>query len=291
MVKAALLVGINYYNTPYQLNGCISDIVNMRNMLIDAYGYKAENIVILHDSADPKIIKANGLPTGINILNNLYALAMKSGGLEEIWFHYSGHGAQIRDTNGDEASGMDDVIVPCDFQGRGFLVDDELYRFINLIKCRAVLLFDSCHSGTVCDLPWSFECKPTSYLKTKNNKFALKNQNVYMFSGCKDNQTSADTYNTKTKSYVGAFSNAFMEELRATGHSIPLVTLHRNVCINLAKSGYSQIPIFSSSNSNPVYILSRASVVVPVSKPSTVAKPSTMSKPNTGRKAMISMQF
>jgi hypothetical protein len=284
MVKAALLVGINYYNTPYRLNGCIEDIVNMRNMLIDAYGYKAADIVILHDSTDPKVIKANGLPTGINILNYLYALALKSGGLEEVWFHYSGHGAQIRDTNGDEASGFDDVIVPSDFQGRGFLVDDDLYRFINLIKCRAVLLFDSCHSGTVCDLPWSFECKPASYLKTKNNKYTLKNQNVYMFSGCKDDQTSADTYDSTTKTYVGAFSRAFMEELRASGHSLPLVTLHRNVCINLAKNGYSQIPIFSSSNPNPIYVLSKTSS--PSVNTTVVSKPST-----PARKAIICMRF
>ena len=278
MVKSALLVGINYYNTPNQLNGCIDDIINMRNMLIDAYGYKAANIVILHDSTDPKVIAANGKPTGINILQNLYALAMKSGGLEEVWFHYSGHGAQIRDKNGDEKSGLDDVIVPVDFQTNGFIVDDDIFRLIKLIKCRAVLLFDSCHSGTVCDLPWSFECKPTSFVRTRSNVANLTNPNIFMFSGCKDNQTSADTYDVATNTYVGAFSNAFMEELRASGHSIPLITLNRNVCVNLAKNGYSQVPIFSSSNANPVYVLSRTASSTP-----------SIGKLPAGKRALIKM--
>ena len=290
MTKSAILVGINYYNTPNQLNGCIDDIINMRNMFIDAYGYNPANIKILHDSTDPKVIKSDGLPTGANILNSFYALAMQSGGMEEVWFHYSGHGAQIRDTNGDEKSGLDDVIVPVDFMTNGFIVDDDIYRLVQLIKCRAIMLFDSCHSGTVCDLPWQFECKPVNYLRTRVYNKNLANPNVFMFSGCKDNQTSADTYNASTNTYVGAFSNAFMEELRASGHSIPLITLHRNVCGNLAKNGYSQVPLFSASTPTPVYILARNStpVAVPVVKPPVSLNPPISVNP-PARKSIIKM--
>ena len=43
MSKFALLVGINYYNTNYQLYGCINDVIMMRKYLIEKRGYLNEN--------------------------------------------------------------------------------------------------------------------------------------------------------------------------------------------------------------------------------------------------------
>jgi hypothetical protein len=76
MVKKALLVGINYYNTSNELHGCIDDIVNMRNALIDAYNYPVGNIVMLRDD-QPAL-----LPTRFNILAQLSSLVQQSSQLE-----------------------------------------------------------------------------------------------------------------------------------------------------------------------------------------------------------------
>jgi len=48
MVKKALFIGINYYATPSsRLNGYIDDILNIRGLLIDAYGYDYSNMILL----------------------------------------------------------------------------------------------------------------------------------------------------------------------------------------------------------------------------------------------------
>jgi len=48
----ALLIGSNYTATPSsQLKGCINDIVHLRNMLVDAYGYPIGNIIMLRDDS------------------------------------------------------------------------------------------------------------------------------------------------------------------------------------------------------------------------------------------------
>ena len=254
-MKKALLVGINYYNTSSQLNGCIDDIQNMRNMLIDAYHYGVSDIVMLRDDVSTPAMQ----PTRVNILAQMRSLIAESSGLEEIWIHYSGHGSQIKDTNRDEVSGLDSVLVPVDYNSQGFIVDDELFNLIKLIKCRAILLFDSCHSGSVCDLPWTFEYKfgDTFQRNMMYSSHLLSNPNIFMFSGCKDSQTSADIYDTVRKEYAGAFTSTFLECLRSLGPTVSMLALYRSVCISLSNKGYEQRPILSSTNVTPAYVLSK----------------------------------
>jgi hypothetical protein len=255
-MKKALLIGINYTSTPdVQLNGCIDDVVNMRNTLIDAYDYESANIILLRDDE----LRSAYQPTRDNIINNLKSLVVQSGKLSELWIHYSGHGSQIRDTNRDETSGYDSMIIPSDFERKGFILDDELLSIIQNIKCKAILMFDSCNSGTICDLPWSFEYKnPSNYLKTKNNNVVIQNPNIYMLSGCKDNQTSADAYNNDSQRYVGAFTNALITALRMNRHNVPFLILYRDVCNYLSANKFPQIPIMSCSTQTPNHTFTRA---------------------------------
>lgn len=48
---------------------------------------------------------------------HLHVYSLKAG--DSLFFHYSGHGGQQKDTNGDEESGMDDTLVPVDYQSAG----------------------------------------------------------------------------------------------------------------------------------------------------------------------------
>ena len=67
-MKKALLIGINYYSLPdIKLNGCIYDIINMRNMLIDAYDYSNNNIIMLRDD----VSNSSAQPTKANIMNSM----------------------------------------------------------------------------------------------------------------------------------------------------------------------------------------------------------------------------
>lgn len=56
---------------------------------------------------------------------------------DTLFFHYSGHGGQSVDQDGDEASGYDDTILPADFKTAGEIIDDVSYS-----TCDAV--HDSC---------------------------------------------------------------------------------------------------------------------------------------------------
>ena len=77
------------------------------------------------------------------------ARALKAGDL--FFMTYSGHGGQVRDTNGDEADGQDETW--CLYDGQ--LIDDELYFELSRFAAgvRILVLSDSCHSGTVTRAP------------------------------------------------------------------------------------------------------------------------------------------
>ena len=273
-MKKALLVGINYASLPnISLSGCINDTINMRNMLVDAYGYELSNIIHLRDDIADKTKQ----PTRENIINNLKSLALQSGNMDELWIHYSGHGSQMRDMNSDEADKLDEILIPIDYQTKGIINDDELLSILTTIKCRTILLFDSCHSGTVCDLPWLFEYKSSnSYLRTQPNKSVITNPNIFMFSGCKDTQSSYDTYSVETKQAVGAFTFTFIDCLRKANHNKEIMLLYRDICISLSQKQNQQYPLLSCSSNTPKYNFTR-----------TVANPNSGATTSNSTKTII----
>jgi len=220
-MKRALLIGINYIHTPQnRLNGCIDDIVDIKKVLIEQYQYQEENIVMLRDDIE----KPDSMPTCFNMIQELAKIVSQSGESDEIWIHYSGHGSQIPDQQTYKQSKLDDIIVPMDYSTGGFITDMQLFSFVRQIKCRAVLVFDCCHSGTVCDLPWTFEFSlPDKCNRSQTSPFTIDNDHIYMFSGCKDTETSADTYDYVHREPAGAFTCAFIAILEEAGYTIPML--------------------------------------------------------------------
>ena len=246
MAKKALLIGINYLDSPTNaLNGCINDVINMRNMLIDAYAYDSNNITVLREDTNNK-------PTRANIIDNLTAIIAQSSKLKELWIQYSGHGSQIADTNSDETDKVDEIIVPLDYLQNGFITDDEIFNIIKNSKCPTILIFDSCNSGTICDLMWNFNAASSA---VKTNIALIENPNIFCFSGCKDTQTSADIYNRYARQSCGALSNAIAECLRFNKHNVDVKKLYLDVVAYIMLQRLTQIPQMSTSSQRPNYTI------------------------------------
>lgn len=195
-VKSALLVGINYRGAPYQLEGCINDVTNMRDYLLKR---QFNNITMLTDDTAVK-------PTKQNILNEFTKLLRNAVIGDTIFFGFSGHGTETIDLDRDETDGIDEVLVPIDATSiRTCIVDDELRKIINLNLKPGVNLYallDCCFSGTAFDLKYN-------YLQNPNPFVGETPSQVYMISGCADNQTSIEgIVNGKP---AGAMTTAFLE--------------------------------------------------------------------------------
>lgn len=180
--KKALLIGINYLNTPYQLNGCIDDTTRMKDLL-SSHGFN--NFKVITDLTDIK-------PTKANILNELKNLLVNSKAGDILLFYFSGHGSYTYDRNNDEVDGKDETLISSDFQG---VLDDELKSILQNNLPREVTifgLFDSCHSGSIFDLKFNYLDSTNYDNYSENNKVTECQGNVIMISGCMDAQTSSE---------------------------------------------------------------------------------------------------
>ena len=151
----ALLIGINYFNTSNELRGCINDVHNMTQFMTTRYHFQPDDMVILtDDSNNPRAI-----PTRANILRAMDWLVSGAQPNDNLFFHYSGHGGQTEDLDGDEEDGYDETIYPLDFKQAGMITDDEMHeRMVRPLPpgCRLTAVFDCCHSGSALDLPYEY---------------------------------------------------------------------------------------------------------------------------------------
>ena len=233
--KKALLIGINYTGTNNELYGCINDVNSVKERICKG-GFVENNIKILTDLTSKKANRANILSEFKNLLVNSQA-----GDL--LFFLFSGHGSYTIDRNNDEKNGYDEMIVSCDLQG---ILDDDLKSLIRTyLKADVTLfaMFDSCFSGSVLDLKYQYLDSLNYDTYTENPKDLETNGNVFMISGCTDQQTSADAFINNKAS--GAMTWSLLEALKQKPNC-NWRELIKNMRDLLKKSQYTQIPQFSS---------------------------------------------
>ena len=135
--------------------GCINDVHNVKRFISTRHGYREEDIVVLTDDArNPR-----QQPTRANITQAMSWLVQGAQPNDSLFFHYSGHGGQAQDTDGDEDDGYDETIYPVDHARAGQIVDDEMHALMVRPLApgvRLTAIFDSCHSGTALDLPYVY---------------------------------------------------------------------------------------------------------------------------------------
>ncbi|KAJ9048573.1 T-complex protein 1 subunit eta [Entomophthora muscae] len=116
--KKAVLIGINYFGTNAELRGCINDVNNVTDFISRNYGFSTDNIVILTDDQKND---SSRMPTRANILQAMQWLVADARPNDSLFFHFSGHGSQREDKDGDEDDGFDETICPVDYDQSGRL--------------------------------------------------------------------------------------------------------------------------------------------------------------------------
>jgi hypothetical protein len=263
MAKKALCIGINYIGTDHELQGCINDSMNVRSLLINQYQIPTGNITLLTDSPSSLPMFQPTKAIIIQYMKDLVSQAQKG---DTLFISYSGHGSLI--------SGTEDVMCPLDFDTNGFIDNLQIHSLLVSplpLGVSLVALMDCCQSGTLFDLPYTYQSKstikdeitkeikkiePQIHFLRRNTKVQsaskAKNGDVFLFSGCKDNQYSLDTADNGNP--CGAMTDCFIKVLSATP-KINYVNLLLGIrkAIDQLTNNYPQTPQLSSNNKGHIF--------------------------------------
>ncbi len=260
-MNRALLVGINAY-PGNELSGCVNDITDMANFLVERCHFASSQVRLLTD----------GRATTDAIVKRLEWLVSGAKKGDRLFFHYSGHGAQVasRDPKSQEVDGLDEVICPVDFDWSDarMVRDNDFARIFGKLPkgVEFVWVSDSCHSGDLwrempvpnapvskpkrllppADLAWRVRVAHDSSIKARPLLSSVPALNGALISGCRSNQTSSDaSFNNRPN---GALTYYLLRALEAPqGLREPLSDVVPALRSALRRGGYSQVPQIEGS--------------------------------------------
>ncbi|KAJ3081499.1 hypothetical protein HDU99_005529 [Rhizoclosmatium hyalinum] len=254
--KKAVLIGINYVGTDHELKGCIQDAKHVQDFLISHRGYTdtPETMKFLSDEATSDDLK----PTTKNILTAFEWLTSNNQPGDQLFLHYSGHGAVMKQAS--HPNGQEDCLVPLDYKTAGCIDADAIHRALYHVLPPTVklsVIFDCCHSGTMLELPWTYRPSEDGTLNKKEvdskgfkrEHFTSETEGetvdkpVVVISGCRDDQTSADTV-IKGYGSTGALSYAVQSVLKEQG-PVTYDGLLRHIREFMATNNLTQVPQLS----------------------------------------------
>jgi len=120
----------------------VNDAQTLRDLLVDQLDFRSEDIHLLRD--------AEGVKSRVKQEWQWLTAGAAPG--DTLVFHFSGHGSNVPDQNGDEADGRDEItcLYDMDFDDPNtYILDDEWYEWVRQVRRDANLIIvkDTCHSG------------------------------------------------------------------------------------------------------------------------------------------------
>jgi hypothetical protein len=231
------LLSIAINNYPGEINdlrGCLKD---------------QEYICDLFKNFDKIALHKDSSATIENVKSNMKSLIESSSCGDKIVIHYSGHGCQILDLNGDEADGYDEAL--CLYDGR--FIDDDINDILSKLRdgVECLVILDSCFSGTATrgkntrfagiDFRKKGETRRKSIIHSDNMKWTV-------MSACREDQTAADAF--IDNHYCGAFTY-YLCKTAKKGKTIE--QWYRSI----VRSGirrYEQKPTLEGNNLKSIYL-------------------------------------
>jgi len=253
--KLALLVGIDSYGaaaTPKvaaehqwkPLGGSVNDVRALEAELVRR-GFMVKTLVDRAATRD-----------GILAAFREHLVAQAGAG-DVVMFHFSGHGQQIPDDDGDEVDGYDEALVPYDNRGTadgsGNLRDDDLGAMLEPLAERAaqvVVSLDACHSGTGTRGIYGVRGGPPSGppavvepgARGKKDDGAVGGKSAIVLTATRPDELAAEARDPERDVIVGAFSLELVRALRGAGPDTTWRQIMDRIGVGVMRTTQTQHP-------------------------------------------------
>ena len=199
-----LCLGLNYKNTPNELGGCENDA--------EFWGKHFADFSRRVAPASPApILQFSAIESDVTTFFK-QAQSLKKGDL--CIFQYSGHGTQIRQTDGTYKEAL--VLYHEKTRKYELLYDYELQEMLKPLSCTTLVILDSCFSGGMdkkvksswdnaarCRYMLAFDIPLAFHRDVRTKQTLAQNlSSVFYMAACKKEETAADLGD------MGAFSKA-----------------------------------------------------------------------------------
>jgi Caspase domain. len=278
----ALIVAIDKYpqGSGWAEIHATNDISLVKPMLL-AGGFKDKDIAVL----------VGERATKSQILQALMRLTESVRSGDHIYIHFSCHGQQMADDDGDEPDGLDEAIIPYDarrrfekgvYEGENHLRDDELKVYLDAVRSKVgvagnvVMVVDACHSGTADrDTDEDVYVRGTAYvfappgyipsnINSDNAVYEMKTEQnmspLTVIAACLPDQLNYEYREPYEKKYYGSLTYALCRVLDGS-KAMPYNVLREDLDIRLnelhARRKRFQTPLIETSDENQEFSIGR----------------------------------
>lgn len=283
-VNRALIVVIDAYpsQSGWEEIHAVNDTLILIPML-NKQGYLRKNIKVL----------SNKNATKEAIIQSFSELHRNSRKGDYVYIHFSCHGQQMADDNGDEADGLDEALIPFDakrrytkgeYEGENHFRDDELEKLLERLRTKIsptghiTVALDACHSGTGTRTEDEEEyIRGTSYIFGPEESTGKHNSGtdnyrlshsvdknlspITVFSACLDKEVNHEHKDAESGQYYGSLSYAlckiFSSGLNQLSTGQVYLMLKNEMKELFIHKKWSQTPYYESTLTNKAFKLGR----------------------------------
>ena len=253
----ALIIGIDSYeSTPEtpeiylskrsgfkNLNGCVNDAISIKDVLLNNFHFKNENIKLL----------LNTEASRNNIISSIRSLEAICDSDDILVFYFAGHGSQLKNSLSFDGSGFDQTIVPSDLIDIRNKELNSLFSKLITKRVRLTLIFDSCHSGAITRNILTNNLIPVRSLPAleydaldSTIPLKLEDYDALILSACQRDQLALETKDEIGNTH-GAFTMAFLKAINSVNTFQSSLSIFKQTKAILINSGKCQEPVLAAN--------------------------------------------
>ena len=229
-MKSALLVGVAYGGTEYELPGCINDVMSIADFA-GSRGFR--EVTIMRDNLP---LSSDEYPSRNKVITRLYRMVKSMGSNDSLWLHFSGHGFYVGSGNEISTTGGSKIAATAnqcillrnedrasltDIDETNTLCEEQLVRLFHNLHggARVLVTVDACASGNMFDLRYNVQVAADS--SSDRASFTMQEQherdldkNVAIFTAVNKLKFAWDAEPKGMRESYGVFSMLLMTILK-----------------------------------------------------------------------------